>query len=242
MNQTVSVPPSLMTPTGGKRPEGPRLRGRPVVRIHLLGPMQATTYLGENILPPGRRSRAVLGYLCLAAGEHVPRAELARLLWDRISNPAARTNLRQALHELSASFGDLSKELIITGRDVVRLNVEACWVDALAALALDPAADNVPHRELLALCRGGLLEQLDGASAACDRGLVDARGRVNGRLHALLEAQLGRAEPKSNAARALTRALAGMRERARMLEANARRREQWQAAVRTQAGHPPAAA
>jgi TolB-like protein len=229
-----------LTPTGGKRPEGPPLRGRPVVRIHLLGPMRATTYLGQNILPHGRRARAVLGYLCLAAGEHVPRAALARLLWDRISSPAARTNLRQALRELSSSFGDLSKELIVTGRDVIRLNVEACWVDALAALALDPAPDGVPHRELLALCRGELLEDLDGASASFDRWLVGERTRVSGRLQALLEAQLGRTATKSNAPRALTRALAGMRERARAREANARRRERWQTALATKAGDPPA--
>jgi DNA-binding SARP family transcriptional activator/TolB-like protein len=240
MNNSISLPVSAVTPVKSERPEGSRLRGRPVVRIHLLGPMQATTYLGENILPHGRRARAVLGYLCLAAGEHVPRAELARLLWDRISKPAARTNLRQALRELSSSFGDLAKELITSGRDVIRLNVEACWVDALAALALDPAADDVPHRELLGLCRGELLADLDGASASFDGWLVGARTRVSGRLHALLEAQLGRAETRSNAARALTRALAGMRERARALEANARRREQWQTALRTEAAHSPA--
>src|SRR5215467_4680300 len=154
MNKIVPVPPAVVTPRGTLRPERPRLRGRPVVRIHLLGPMRATTYLGENILPHGKRARAVLGYLCLAGGEHVPREQLARLLWDRVSREAARTNLRQALRELSSSFGDLAKELITTGRDVVRVNGEACWIDALTALALDPAALEVPHGDLLALCRG----------------------------------------------------------------------------------------
>src|SRR6202521_6333934 len=70
---------------------------RPIVRIHLFGPMRATTYLGDNILPHGKRARAVLGYLCLAAGEPVPTARLARLLWDRLDDAAAQTNLRQAL-------------------------------------------------------------------------------------------------------------------------------------------------
>src|SRR5262249_42395282 len=125
MNRIVPVPAAVVTPRAGARPERPRLRGRPLVRIHLLGPMQATTYLGENALPHGKRARAVLGYLCLAGGEHVSREQLARLLWDRVSPAAARTNLRQALHELAASFGALAKELIVTGREVVRLNVEA---------------------------------------------------------------------------------------------------------------------
>ena len=107
------------------RPERPRLAGRPVVRIHLLGPMRATTCLGANILPHGKRARAVLGYLCLAAGEHVAREHLAQLLWDRVPAAAARTNLRQALRELSSSFGDLAKELITTGRNVPDVSFNA---------------------------------------------------------------------------------------------------------------------
>src|SRR6202008_799400 len=148
---------TVVTPLGAPQPDKPRLRGGPVVRIHLLGPMQATTYLGDNILPHGKKPRAVLGYLCLAGGEYVARDQLARLLWDRLSPPAARTNLRQVLHELSSSFGALAKELLTTRRDRIRLNVEACWIDTLAALALDPAGVEVPHDELLALCRGELL-------------------------------------------------------------------------------------
>jgi len=217
------------------RPERPRLAGRPVVRIHLLGPMRATTCLGANILPHGKRARAVLGYLCLAAGEHVAREHLAQLLWDRVPAAAARTNLRQALRELSSSFGDLAKELITTGRNVIRLNAEACWIDALAALALDPGAFDGPHGELLALCRGELLEDLDGASASFDRWLLGARTRVSGRLQTLLERELGRADAKSNATRALARALAHLRERAQTREQYARRRERWQITLQAQA-------
>src|SRR5215470_15887956 len=131
MDKSMPPPLAAVTPLAGTRAEKARLRGRPVVRIHLLGPMQATTYLGENILPHGKKARAVLGYLCLAGGEHVARDQLAQLLWDRLSPPAARTNLRQVLHELSSSFGALAKELITTRRDRISLNLEACWIDAL---------------------------------------------------------------------------------------------------------------
>jgi DNA-binding SARP family transcriptional activator/TolB-like protein len=246
MNKNVTLPLAAVTTLGSGRRDRRERHDRPIVRIHLLGPMQATTYLGDNILPHGKRARAVLGYLCLAAGAHVPRAELAALLWDRVSGAAARTNLRQALRELSATFGGLSKELITSGRDVIRLNVEACWIDALAALTLDPGALEVPHGELLALCRGELLDDLDGTSAAFDRWLAGERTRVSGRLQALLERALARSEAKSNAARPLARALAGMRERAQTLEEYARRRARWQAAVRTEpngdaATHDPAA-
>src|SRR5437879_5983374 len=38
----------------------------PIVRIHLLGRMRATTCFGNNILPQGRKARATLAYLCLS--------------------------------------------------------------------------------------------------------------------------------------------------------------------------------
>src|ERR1700693_1317041 len=159
MNKTVSIPKQgEVTPVDPGSP--PKLiqrpSDRPIVRIHLFGPMRATTYLGDNILPHGKRARAVLGYLCLAAGEHVSRAHLAGLLWDRVPDAAARTNLRQALRELSLTFGGFAKELITTSRDIIRLNVDACWIDALAALALDPSALDSRHGDLEVLCRGGL--------------------------------------------------------------------------------------
>jgi tetratricopeptide (TPR) repeat protein len=235
MNKNVTLPITA-APLGFAKPQRQELHDRPIVRIHLLGPMRATTYLGENILPHGKRARAVLGFLCLTGGGHVPREELARLLWDRVSAASARTSLRQALRELSTAFGGLAKELITSGRDVVRLNAEACWIDALAALSLDPGARDVPHGELLALCRGELLEGVDGASASFDRWLMEQRSRVSGRLQALLERQLGRAGAKSSAARALTRALAGMRERARTREEYARHRERWQTAAHAEPG------
>ena len=76
MNRNVRLPLAAVKTLGGLKYDRRQSRERPIVRIHLLGPMQATTYLGENILPHGKRARAVLGYLCLTAGEHVSRAEL----------------------------------------------------------------------------------------------------------------------------------------------------------------------
>src|SRR5262249_57337921 len=116
----------------------------------------------------GSRSRALLGYLCLAGGEHVSRARLAGLLWDRVSERSARANLRQALSELSSTFGKLSHELIISGRDILRLNIDLCWVDALAVLELEAADMNAPDRDLKVLCRGELLAGLGCLSASFD--------------------------------------------------------------------------
>ena len=35
------------------------ISGRPLVRIHILGSMRATTYLGEDVLPRGKKARAI---------------------------------------------------------------------------------------------------------------------------------------------------------------------------------------
>jgi len=214
--ESISAPPAA----AATRP-----RDRAIVRIHLLGPMQATTYLGSNILPHGSRARALLGYLCMAGGAHVPRTRLAGLLWDRTDEASARGNLRQALRELSAAFGKFSQELIVPGRAILRLNVDLCWVDALAVLELEPTAMDAPYRDLKVLCRGELLAGLDGISASFDHWLLNERTRIAERLELLVQSELDRAGRKGNAARSLDRVLAELRERLEVLRAATRRSE-----------------
>src|SRR5689334_25343701 len=90
--------------------------GRTLVRIHLLGPMRATTYLGEEILPRGRKARAILACLGLAGGARVPRARLAALLWDRVPDEQAKKSFRQSLRELICAMGPLAGELMSVNR------------------------------------------------------------------------------------------------------------------------------
>src|SRR5262249_38114737 len=182
-----------------------------------------TTYLGANVLPRASRARAVLGYLCLAGGEHVSRSSLAGLLWDRASETPGRANLRQAFRELSLSFGELEQELLIFGRDILRLNIDLIWVDALALFGLEPATFNAPYRDLKVLCRGELLAGLDGISASFDHWLVSRRTWVTERLELLLERQFERAGRSGSEAQEVSRALADTRERLELLRAAARR-------------------
>src|SRR5262249_33120283 len=110
------------------------LRSRPIVRIHLLGTMRATSYLGDDVLPRAKKARAALGYLCLTSGARVPRTRIATMLWDRVSSDQARTNFRLALFELNSALGPLALEMISTARATVRLNIDVCWIDALALM------------------------------------------------------------------------------------------------------------
>lgn len=223
-----------------------RAADRPIVRVHLLGSMRATTYLGDDILPRGKKARAILGCLCLAGGKHVPRARLAAMLWDRVPDAQARTSFRQALRELSTSLGPYGDELISGTRDTVRLNADVCWIDALAVLAPETSDINPLRSDLAALCTGELLEELDGVSSSFDQWLLSERTRFTEQLRSLLEAELQHLDRSSvdakqrasiarrliafdptheGASRVLMRALADMGERAQALREYARCRE-----------------
>lgn len=175
----------------GPRQEPPkRQSGRPIVRIHVFGPMRATTYLGDNVLPRGKKARGILGCLCLAAGKPVNRARLATLLWDRVPDGQARASFRQAFRELASAFGPLASELISGDRDTVKLDADLCWIDALAVLRSEPSPLNSLRSDLAALCPGELLEELDGTSASFDQWLLAERTRQSEQLRALLEEEL----------------------------------------------------
>jgi TolB-like protein/tetratricopeptide (TPR) repeat protein len=141
-----------------------------IARIHLLGPMQATSYLGHDILPRSKKGRALLGYLCLAPGMKVPRLRLARMLWDQTSDELSRASLRHALLDVCEAMGPLAGELISAGRTAIRLNADACWIDAVAMLELSSRGT-----ELAQFCTGQLLEGLDGLSVSFDQWLLRVR-------------------------------------------------------------------
>src|SRR5882724_7377293 len=208
---------------------------RPIVRIHILGPMRATTCLGDEVLPRGRKARAILGCLCLAGGELLKRRTLALMLWDRVLPYQAHASFRQAFRELVVALGPLAKELIIADRDTIRLNTGLCWIDALAIMAPAPSQDLA--RDLAALCSGELLEKLDDVSASFGQWLVAERARFGEKYralresgeqhHANLEAQeradiarrlIAFGPTYESASRVLMRALADMGDPARALE------------------------
>jgi TolB-like protein len=176
-------------------------KDHPVARIHLFGPMRATTCFGDDILPDGKKARAILAYLCMAAGAPVSRARLVALLWDRMPAAAALTNLRRTQCELSSAFGVFEQELISFRRDHVKLSAGACWVDALATLAMDPKAMTSPQDGLSALCAGELLSGLDGVSASFDRWLLAERDRIAKQLQSLSNSAPKPTAPKANALR-----------------------------------------
>jgi DNA-binding SARP family transcriptional activator len=163
-----------------------------LLRAHLVGPIQVRTYLGDNATPRGRKARAILAYLCLARGDWVPRARLAALLWDSVPEAQARASLRQALREIALVAGEAGREVLTIEKERVRLDVDACWVDALALVSAhrQPPVEESDTR--LFLCSGRLLEDLDGLTPDFDHWLVAERSRLADALRSMLDAELER--------------------------------------------------
>jgi DNA-binding SARP family transcriptional activator len=123
-----------------------------VLRIRVLG--ELTLELDGEALPPppGRRLRALLGWLALHPGMHA-RAEVAGRLWPDVLDESARTSLRTALADLRRALGN--GHLIAT-RDEVGLG-PGVWIDARA---FDELVAQRRLDEALALVRGEVLEGL----------------------------------------------------------------------------------
>src|SRR5437762_13557192 len=77
---------------------------QPVVRIHILGSMRATTCLGDEVLPRGRKARALLGCLCLAGGERLRRRTRALLMWDVVPVDPDNAIVHQSCHSLVVDY------------------------------------------------------------------------------------------------------------------------------------------
>jgi TolB-like protein/DNA-binding SARP family transcriptional activator len=171
---------------------------RALARIYLVGTMRAVAPGGADFLPRGRKTRGLLACLCLSQGERVSRSRLVGLLWDRSAEAQARMSLRQSLSELNSVVNRHVPGLVEIGRDSVRIDVEKCWVDALAILE----ASN-----LVQPYSGGLLEDLDGITPPFDQWLKAERTRFEDRVRQILETELERlseqnAKPEMRAAAA----------------------------------------
>jgi TolB-like protein/DNA-binding SARP family transcriptional activator len=179
---------------------------RALPRVYLVGTMRAVAPGGADLLPRGRKARALLACLCLAQGDRVSRSRLVGLLWDRSAEAQARMSLRQSLSELNSIVNRHVPGLVEIARDSVRIDVGKCWVDALAILeaSADATADT---SNLIQPYSERLLEDLDGITPSFDHWLASERTRFEDRVRKILEAELDRlteqhAKPEVRAAAA----------------------------------------
>ena len=155
---------------------------KPMVRLRLIGQMEAWTLNAESILPTGRKTRALLAILALSAPRPVLRGKLAEMLWSRRPEEQARASLRQEIHRLLDALGPIGNHILTIHRDHLTLRPGTVWVDVeevLRASTGKPAA--------LCLLDGDLLEDLDGIDPAFDNWLAAERERLRDRARVLAE-------------------------------------------------------
>lgn len=164
---------------------GPAKEFPPKLRLKLLGTMAAHDNLGQSALPRGRKTRALIGVLALAAPRPVLRDQLSELLWSQRGRDQARASLRQAVHELQLCLQPISPDLLRTERAHLRLQTANLWVDVQALARATPA-----DADALDLFDGPLMEDLGGLDPAFDRWLAEERRSVVRRAVSLAEAVL----------------------------------------------------
>ena len=147
--------------------------------------MEAWTLTSENVLPAGRKTRALLAVIALTAPRAALRGRLAELLWSRRPEEQARASLRQEIHRLLETLSPAGDEVLVVTRDHISLRPGVVWVDVdevMRATTEQPAS--------LSLLDGDLLEDLDGIDPTFDTWLTTERERVRDRARSVAEALL----------------------------------------------------
>jgi DNA-binding SARP family transcriptional activator/TolB-like protein len=156
-----------------------------VVRLRLIGQMEAWTVTSESVLPAGRKTRALLATVALSAPRPALRGRLAELLWSRRPEEQARASLRQEIHRLLEALAPAKRDILLVTRDQLSLRPGTVWVDVeevVRATTTQPAS--------LSLLDGDLLEDLDGVDPAFDSWLNTERERLRDRARNVAEALL----------------------------------------------------
>ena len=163
----------------------PGSAGQVVVRMRLIGQMEAWTLTSESVLPAGRKTRALLAVIALSAPRPALRGRLAELLWSRRPEEQARASLRQEIHRLLEALAPGGSEILLITRDHLSLRPGKVWVDVeevMRATTEQPAS--------LSLLDGDLLEGLDGIDPTFDAWLTTERERLRDRARTIAEALL----------------------------------------------------
>jgi DNA-binding SARP family transcriptional activator/TolB-like protein len=153
-----------------------------MVRLRLIGQMEAWTLTSENILPSGRKTRALLAVLALQAPRPVLRGRLAEMLWSRRPEEQARASLRQEIHRLLDSLNPVGSQILAITRDHLALRQGTVWIDVEEVLRATPITPSA-----LSLLDGELLEDLTGVDPSFDSWLASERERLRDRGRTLGE-------------------------------------------------------
>jgi DNA-binding SARP family transcriptional activator/TolB-like protein len=174
-----------------------------ILRLRLIGRMEAWTLGSESVLPMGRKTRALLALVAMASPRPVMRARAADLLWSRRSEEQARASLRQEIHRLLNALAPAGPGILAVTRDHIELRAASVLIDVeeINRLATSKTA-------ALSMLDGELLEDLDGIDPAFDAWLAIERERLRLRARTLAELIMEEKESPDEIMRAAERVLA----------------------------------
>jgi len=131
-----------------------------VLEMKVLGDLQVFRDGNQAVLPPSRKTRALLGYLALSGRVHW-REQLCDLFWEVPDDP--RGSLRWSLSKIRSLVNEPGHTRLITDRQTVGLQLETAEVDYLIARAcVDDEHAATPDLAFGAtLFRGPLLADVD---------------------------------------------------------------------------------
>ncbi|MQR97835.1 hypothetical protein [Gluconobacter aidae] len=153
-----------------------------LLRMRLIGQMEARTLTGESVLPVGGKTRALLAILALSDRKPVLRSRLAELLWSQRPEEMARASLRQEIHRLLDALSPLGVDVIDVQRHSLALKPALTSVDAERLLTV-----SVRTIDSVALPDEPLLGELTGVDPALDEWLIQQRERLSAHLQRVYE-------------------------------------------------------
>jgi hypothetical protein len=106
------------------------------VRCHvlLLGPVTVLDTSGKVITPRTRKSQALLAMLAVSPRGSRSRSWLRDKLWSDRSEEQSSASLRQALLDIRKSLGGTIRDILITDRHTVTLDLSCVNIDLIEAI------------------------------------------------------------------------------------------------------------
>lgn len=156
-----------------------------LLRLRLIGRMEATTLTGESVLPVGGKTKGLLAILALSDRKPVARSHLAELLWSRRPDDLARASLRQEIHRLLDALSPLGVDVIDVQRHTLALKPALTSVDVERILnGGKPILRELPPPSEV------LLGELNGIDPAFNEWIEGQRTRLNRHIYQLFESAL----------------------------------------------------
>jgi DNA-binding SARP family transcriptional activator len=145
--------------------------------LRLLGGFEGRLEQGRPLVLSARKAWALLAYVAVPPGQAHPRDKLAALLWGGVSEPQARTSLRQTLFVLRRALGEAACLLIVDGEHV-SLTATGVEVDAVRVEQELGPSGRLPLESALELYRGDFLAGLAVDEPPFEEWLVARRERL----------------------------------------------------------------